>query len=404
MLAGKSIVLCVTGGIAAYKAVELCRLFVKAGAEVRVIMTSAAKEFISPLTFVTVSGNPVYSELYAAVERYDVAHVGLAAEADLFVIAPATANCIGKIASGIADDLLTTAVMAAASTVLLAPAMNVRMYENPITQSNIKKLTVLGYQIVEPEEGELACGDIGRGRMADPETIFRVSASLLARDKCWQGRRIIVTAGPTREALDPVRYISNHSSGKMGYAIARAAAIGGAEVVLVSGPTNLAPPVGVRMAQVVSAQEMREAVMSYFPQSDVVIKAAAVADYRPSTASGQKIKKGGDMTLTLVRNPDILAELGELKEGRYLVGFAAETEDMCANAHDKLRRKNLDMIVANDLTEPGAGFDVDTNVVRFIFNDGTERQLPKMSKTEVAEEILKEIYARYRYKKTRKSD
>jgi phosphopantothenoylcysteine decarboxylase / phosphopantothenate---cysteine ligase len=398
MLAGKNIILGVTGGIAVYKAVELCRLFKKAGARVRVIMTAAAKEFVTPLTFQTVSGNPVYSDLFVSAEGYNVAHIGLADEASLFVIAPATANCIGKIASGIADDLLTTAVMAASSPVLLAPAMNVRMYENPVTLSNMSKLSGLGYGIVEPESGELACGDYGRGRMAEPEKIIEAASAMLSRELNWKGCRFLVTAGPTREALDPVRYLSNHSSGKMGYAIAQAASNAGAEVVLISGPTNLTPPSGVNTVNVTSAEEMMEAVMSFFPQSDVIIKAAAVADYRPAAASEQKIKKGGDMTLTLVKNQDILAELGRRKEGKYLAGFAAETEEMRANALAKLKNKNLDLIVANDLTLPGAGFDVDTNVVSLLFSDGTERQLPKLPKIKVAEEILREIYVRYNKK------
>jgi phosphopantothenoylcysteine decarboxylase / phosphopantothenate---cysteine ligase len=398
MLAGKRIVLGVTGGIAAYKAVELCRLFIKAGAQVRVIMTAAAKEFVAPLTFQTVSGNQVYSDLFASAEGYNVAHIGLADEADLFVIAPATANCIGKIASGIADDLLTSSVMAVSNPVLLAPAMNVRMYENPITQANLGKLSGLGYEIVEPESGELACGDYGRGRMASPEKIIEAASALLARELHWKGCRFLITAGPTREALDPVRYLSNHSSGKMGYAIAQAAAMAGGEVVLISGPTSLTPPPGVKIVSVISAAEMMEAVMSFFPQSDVIIKAAAVSDYRPAAASEQKIKKGGDMTLTLVKNQDILAELGRRKEGRYLAGFAAETEEMRTNALAKLKNKNLDLIVANDLTLPGAGFDVDTNVVRLLFSDGTERQLPKLPKIKVAEEILSEIYMRYKKK------
>ncbi len=396
MLAGKRIVLGVTGGIAAYKAVELCRLFVKAGAQVRVIMTDAAKEFVSPLTFGTVSGNQVHSSLFAVMEHYSVTHVGLAEEADLFVIAPATANCVGKIASGIADDLLTTTVLAASCPVLLAPAMNVRMYDNRATQANLQKLAVLGYHTVGPESGELACGDYGRGRMAQPENIFSAAVLLFKRESYWQGQRILVTAGPTREALDPVRYLSNHSSGKMGYAIAHAAALAGAEVVLVSGPTALAKPPGVKVVDVISAEEMRDAVLSFFPQTDVVIKAAAVADYRPSAASLQKIKKGGDMSLALVKNPDILAELGRIKEHQFLAGFAAETEDVRSNALVKLKNKNLDMIAANDLSQPGAGFDVDTNVVRLIFKDGTEKQLPKMAKSKVAEEILSEIHLRHK--------
>jgi phosphopantothenoylcysteine decarboxylase/phosphopantothenate--cysteine ligase len=394
MLKGKCIVLGVTGGIAAYKSVELCRMFVKAGATVRVIMTASAQKFVTALTFQTVSCNPVYFDLFDATGRYNVEHIGLANEADLFVIVPATANCIGKIAAGLADDLLTTTVMAACSPVLLAPAMNVNMYENPITRENIRKLTGLGYTMVGPDEGELACGDAGRGRMAPVQEIFSVSASILTREKPWQGYRFLVTAGPTREALDPVRYLTNHSSGKMGYAVAQAAAEQGADVILVSGPTNLQPPHGVRVIPVTSAREMYSAVLENFDHVDVVIKAAAVADYRPEETSRHKMKKGGEMTLSLVRNPDILLELGQRKQKQILVGFAAETEAVDKNAQDKLCRKNLDMIVANDVTMEGAGFDTDTNIIRMLFCDGSQRQLPQMPKMEVAREILIEIHRR----------
>lgn len=394
MLKGKCIVLGVTGGIAVYKSVELCRMFVKAGATVRVIMTASAQQFVTALTFQTVSCNPVYFDLFDATGRYNVEHIGLANEADLFVIMPATANCIGKIASGLADDLLTTTVMATCSPVLLAPAMNVNMYENPITRENIRKLAGLGYTMVGPDEGELACGDAGRGRMAPVQEIFSASVSILTREKPWQGYRFLVTAGPTREALDPVRYLTNHSSGKMGYAVAQAAAEQGADVILVSGPTNLQPPYGVRVIPVTSAREMYGAVLENFDQVDVVIKAAAVADYRPEETSRHKMKKSGEMTLSLVRNPDILLELGRRKQKQILVGFAAETEAVDKNAQDKLCRKNLNMIVANDVTMEGAGFDTDTNIVRMLFCDGSQRQLPQMPKTEVAREILLEIHRR----------
>ena len=391
MLSDKRILLGVTGGIAAYKAVELCRLFVKAGADVRVVMTDAAKKFVTPLTFQTVSGNRVYDDLFAATGQYAVEHVGLAQDSNLLVIAPATANCIGKIASGIADDLLTTTVMAASCPVLLAPAMNTRMYENKITQKNIAMLSSFGYHFAYPEAGELACGDCGRGRLATVEEIFAVAKALLTREKNWVGKRFLVTAGPTREPIDPVRYLTNHSSGKMGFAIAKAAIEAGANVTLVTGPVTLAPPTGVHVIKVTTACEMYEAVLAQFPHCDVVVKAAAVADYRPADVSGQKIKKGADMNLSLVRNPDILAQLGMNKEHQIVVGFAAETENIRQNALDKLSRKNLDMIVANDLTQAGAGFDTETNVVKFYFRDGRERQLPIMSKQDVAEQILKEI-------------
>lgn len=393
MLNGKRIVLGVTGGIAAYKAVELCRLFIKSGAEVHVIMTEAAKKFVTPLTFQTVSGQAVYDDLFSATHRYRVEHIGLAKEASLFVIAPATANCLGKIAAGIADDLLTTSVMAACSPVLLVPAMNVKMFENAITQGNLDKLAALGYHFVHPTEGELVCGDTGRGRMADVQDIYEAAAALLSASDRWQGKKFLITAGPTREALDPVRYLTNHSSGKMGYALARAAAEQGADVTLISGPVNLTHPPGVRVISVTTATEMYEAVLHAYPEVDVVIKAAAVADYRPASISEQKIKKNGDeMTVSLVKNPDILAELGKRKETQILVGFAAETTDVIVNASEKLSRKNLDMIVANDLTEPGAGFTYDTNIVRLIFKDGQDKQLPLMSKHNVAQRIIDEIW------------
>jgi phosphopantothenoylcysteine decarboxylase / phosphopantothenate---cysteine ligase len=388
MFSGKRIVLGVTGGIAAYKAVELCRLFVRAGAQVRVIMTDAAKEFITPLTFQTVSGNRVYDSLFAATGYYSVDHVGLAKEAEIIVIAPATANCIGKIAGGIADDLLTTTVMAARCPIVLALAMNTGMYENPLTQANIQKLSTLGYIIVEPEVGELACKETGRGRMAPLETIMAAAKDRLFPCRDWTGIRLLITAGPTREAIDPVRYLSNHSSGKMGYAVARAASEMGADVTLISGPVNLRPPAGVEVVYVNSAREMHQEVLQRFPQSDVVIKAAAVADYRPENPRQKKIKKSGDMNLALVRNPDILAELGSIKDKQVLVGFAAETDNMAQNATEKLSRKNLDMIVANDLTMDGAGFNSDTNVVTLFFVDGSYRQLPQMAKIDVAREIL----------------
>ena len=387
MLSGKPIILGVTGGIAAYKAVELCRLFVKAGADVRVVMTEAAKKFVTPLTFQTASGNRVYDDLFAASEHYSVEHVGLARSAALLVIAPATANCIAKIAAGMADDLLTTTLLAATCPVLLAPAMNTSMYENPLTQQNIAKLTALGYLFVPPAEGELACGDTGRGRMAAVDAVFAAASNLFDTEKPWQGRKVLVTAGPTRESIDPVRYLSNHSSGKMGFALAQAAAAFGADVTLVSGPVSLADPDGVEVIRVTTALEMHGEVISRFADADVVIKAAAVADYRPAVTSDNKIKKGGDMTLTMVRNPDILAELGKQKAGQMLVGFAAETENLQENARGKLNSKNLDMIVANDLTQEGAGFAADTNVVKLYYRDGRELALPKMAKTELADEF-----------------
>ncbi|MBS3897766.1 MAG: bifunctional phosphopantothenoylcysteine decarboxylase/phosphopantothenate--cysteine ligase CoaBC [Dethiobacter sp.] len=391
MLSGKQVVLGVTGGIAAYKAVELCRLFVREGADVRVILTAAAKQFVTPLTFQTVSGNRVYDDLFAGSRLYTVDHVGLAQAADLMLVAPATANCLGKLAVGIADDLLTTTLLAVGCPVLLAPAMNTKMLENPAVQENIDKLTMRGYRFVPPTEGELACGDCGGGRLAPVDIIFAAAKSLLLPSTELRGVRLLVTAGPTREAIDPVRYLTNHSSGKMGYAVAKAAAEQGAEVTLVSGPVTLPAPAGVNIVHVTTAQEMYAAVLNLYPEMDVVVKAAAVADYRPAGVQETKIKKDGDMVLSLVRTPDILAELGKYKQNQILVGFAAETDNLRENALAKLFRKNLELIVANDLTEDGAGFNTDTNVVKFYFRDGQERQLARMSKLEVAREIIREI-------------
>lgn len=391
MLSGKTILLGVSGGIAVYKALELLRLFKKADADVHVIMTASAIEFVTPLSFQTLSGNPVHTELFNLYQEKDIGHISLADMADCLVIAPATANIIGKMANGIADDLLTTTVMATKAPVVLAPAMNLNMYENPIYAGNEEKLARNGFLIVPPGEGELACGVKGKGRLADTELIFEaVCHQLLPGDLA--GRTVIVTAGPTREELDPVRYISNHSSGRMGYAIAKAAIRRGARVILVSGPVSLAPPKGVELVQVESAMQMRNIVLERATESDVIIKAAAVADYRPMERNFGKLKKKDDtFTLQLVKNPDILAELGSLAKRPVLVGFAAETQDLQDNAMAKLKGKNLDMIVANDLTEEGAGFNVDTNIVRFIFRDGRVEALPLMSKEAVADEIIDRV-------------
>lgn len=395
MLKDKTIVLGVTGGIAVYKAVELLRLYVKAGAVVHVVMTRSAQEFVTPLTFQTLSGNPVHTDLFSLYQEREIGHISLADRADLFVVAPATANIVGKVAGGIADDLLTTTIMATRAPVLFVPAMNVNMWENPIYRQNEAKLKTLGYHFKEPVAGFLACGWEGKGKLPEPAAIVAESERLLTpRDLV--GETVLVTAGPTREELDPVRYISNYSSGKMGYAIARAACNRGARVILVSGPTCLAAPCGVEMVEVVSAREMRDAVMAQAPAATVIIKAAAVADYRPAAPTTQKIKKGQaeTMTLQLEKNPDILAELGRMKGERFLVGFAAETGDLLANARAKLQEKNLDLIVANDVTQAGAGFDVDTNIVRLLFSDGSLEELPQMSKDEVAQRLLDRIAAR----------
>ncbi len=389
MLQGQCVILGVTGGIAAYKAAELLRLLVKAGAEVHVVMTRSAQEFIAPLTFQTLSGNPVHTELFSLIQEQEIGHISLADRADLVLIAPATANLIGKVANGIADDLLTTTIMATRAKVLFAPAMNSNMWENPVYQENQAKLEGLGYHFIEPAYGELACGWQGQGKLPDPQEIFNSAQSLLGSNDL-AGKTVLVTAGPTREEIDPVRFLSNYSSGKMGYAIACAARNRGARVILISGPVNLREPKGVETIQVISAREMYEAVMGVAEQADLIIKAAAVADFRPVVRGDQKLKKASAVTMTvdLQRNPDILAELGQKKGSRILVGFAAETEELLKHAREKLANKNLDMIVANDVTQEGAGFDGDTNIVRFLTADGNVEELPQMSKEDVAEILL----------------
>jgi len=392
MLNGKRIVLGVSGGIAAYKAVELLRLYVKAGAKVFVIMTESARQFVSPLTFQTLSGNPVHTDLFNLYEEKEIGHISLADRADLFVVAPATANVVGKVASGIADDMLTTTIMATRAPVLFVPAMNVNMWENPLYRQNEEKLRGLGYHFMEPAIGSLACGWEGKGKLPEPRAIREESERILGPHDL-AGETVLITAGPTREELDPVRYLSNYSSGKMGYAIARAARNRGARVLLVSGPTGLAAPCGVEFHPVVSAEQMHKAVMERVEGAGIVIKAAAVADYRPAEGAREKIKKGqtDELVLRLRRNPDILADLGRVKGERTLVGFAAETTDLIENARKKLAEKNLDLIVANDVTQEGAGFDVDTNIVRLLFRDGTVEELPRLSKDEVARRLLDRI-------------
>jgi phosphopantothenoylcysteine decarboxylase/phosphopantothenate--cysteine ligase len=393
MLKGKRIVLGVTGGIAAYKAVELLRLYVKAGAEVTVIMTRSAQEFVAPLTFQTLSGRPVHTDLFNLFQESEIGHISLADRADIFVVAPATANMIGKVAAGIADDLLSTAIMATRAPVLFVPAMNVNMWENPVYRGNQGKLEGLGYRFLEPVSGFLACGWEGKGKLPDPERILEETENILGPQDLT-GQTILVTAGPTREEIDPVRYISNRSSGKMGYAIARAALLRGARVLLVSGPTCLTPPCGAEVTMVTSARQMRDETLRLASGATVIIKAAAVADYRPAAPSGQKIKKAAaDLNLKLERNPDILAELGKTKGNRILCGFAAETSALKANAGKKLKEKNLDLIVANDVTQAGAGFDGDTNIVRLFFKDGSDEAFPQMTKEAVAHRLLDRIVA-----------
>lgn len=391
MFNGKQIVLGVTGGIAVYKAVELVRLLTKAGADVHVIMTRSATEFVGPLTFQTLTANPVHTEIFNLIAEREIGHIALADRADLFIIAPATANVIGKIANGIADDMLTTTVMATKAPVLIAPAMNVNMCTNPIYRENEEKLRRHGYRFVSPVKGMLACGWEGEGKLQDPAIIMEEAARALARQDL-AGERILVTAGPTIEEIDPVRFISNHSSGKMGYAIARAARRRGAEVVLVAGPTFLDDPWGIETVHVCSAAEMRDAVIARVAASTVIVKAAAVADYRPQSRSAGKIKKSADaLVLELEKNPDILSEVGGVKGDRVLVGFAAETCELVENARKKLAGKNLDMVVANDIGQTGAGFHVDTNIAKLLYRDGRVEELSLMGKDEMAAIILDRV-------------
>ncbi len=387
----RHIVLGVTGGIAAYKACELTRLFVKGGYGVHVVMTEHARQFVTPLTFSTLSGNPVASGMFDEGAPETIKHIDLADDADLVVVAPATANIIGKVSAGIADDLLSTVIMATKAPVLFAPSMNVNMYENPITRGNIKRLTELGYHFAEPDSGWLACGWEGKGRLAEPPVIYERAVSLLTgRDLA--GIKILVTAGPTREAIDPVRFISNRSTGKMGYAVASRAAKRGAAVVLVSGPSHLEAPSGVDVVRVESAAQMSQAVKEHFEWADAVIKAAAVSDFTPARPCDYKMKKDecGD-TIELSRTEDILLSLGKNKGKTILVGFAAETDDVRKNAKKKLTEKNLDMIVANDVSKENSGFAVDTNIVRIIGREGPEEELPLMKKEEVADRILDRV-------------
>jgi phosphopantothenoylcysteine decarboxylase/phosphopantothenate--cysteine ligase len=386
------VVLGVTGGIACYKAVELVRLLVKTGFKARVIMTHGAMEFVAPLTFQTLSGHPVATNTFDLTQESEIGHINLADSADLFVIAPATANVIGKIANGVADDLLTTVLMATRAPVLIAPAMNIHMYENPILQENLRVLRRVGYHIMEPADGYLACGYEGKGRLPDPEKILEEIQRLL-KNKDLASERLLITAGPNREPLDPVRYLSNRSSGKMGYALARAGLRRGAEVALVSGPTALEAPPGARLIRVTTAAEMRAAVLHEYKQCTAVVMAAAVSDYRPVSVAESKIKRGGAIELRLEPNPDILKELGSNKNGKWLVGFAAETEDLSANAQKKLREKNLDIVIANNVTEAGSGFDGDTNIATIVDRTGAVRSLPMMTKDELADQIFDHLIA-----------
>lgn len=394
MLKGKTVLLGVSGSIAAYKTASLASALKKLHADVHVLMTQNAVNFINPITFETLTGNKCLVDTFDRNFEYSVEHVSLAKKADVVMIAPASANVIGKIAHGIADDMLTTTVMACRCRKIIAPAMNTNMFENPIVQDNMKILEGYGYEVISPAVGYLACGDTGAGKMPEPELLLEYILQETACEKDMEGLRVLVTAGPTQEAVDPVRYITNHSTGKMGYAIATVCARRGASVTLVSGPTGLQKPRFVQTVDIKSAREMYEAVTAQAQEQDIIVKAAAVADYRPKYVSGEKIKKkGGELTLELERTDDILAYLGEHKrQGQFLCGFAMETQDLIENARKKLQKKHLDMIVANSLRVEGAGFGGDTNVVTII-TENEEISLGKMSKEETASKIIDRILA-----------
>ncbi|WP_432630467.1 bifunctional phosphopantothenoylcysteine decarboxylase/phosphopantothenate--cysteine ligase CoaBC [Brotaphodocola sp.] len=393
MLQGKTVVIGVTGGIAAYKIASLVSMLKKQHANVRVIMTENATNFITPVTFESLTGTKCLVDTFDRNFEFQVEHVSLAKQADIFMIAPATANVIAKVAHGLADDMLTTTFLACKKPKYIVPAMNTQMYENPITQDNLEICRKYGMHVIEPASGYLACGDTGAGKMPEPETLFQYILQEIAFPKDLAGKKILVTAGPTQEAIDPVRYITNHSTGKMGYAIARAGARRGAEVTLVSGPVNQKVPLGVTLVPVVSARDMFEAVTSRSAEQDAIIKSAAVADYRPAVVGTEKTKKSdGDMSIALERTDDILSWLGNhRREGQFLCGFSMETQNMLENSKAKLEKKHVDMIVANNLKTAGAGFGTDTNVVTLITKDGAE-ELEKMSKDQVAHVLLDRIF------------
>ncbi|MCM3400728.1 bifunctional phosphopantothenoylcysteine decarboxylase/phosphopantothenate--cysteine ligase CoaBC [Cytobacillus oceanisediminis] len=392
MLTGKKILLCVTGGIAVYKAAALTSKLTQAGAQVKVILSESAAKFVAPLTFQALSRHDVYTDTFDEKDSKVIAHIDLADWADLILVAPATANVIGKLANGIADNMITTTLLAASSPIWIAPAMNVHMYSHPAVQKNIETLYRFGCRFLEPSEGYLACGYVGKGRLEEPEKIIDTIEEFFKPSRLeLSGRKVVITAGPTREKIDPVRYITNHSSGKMGYAIAEAAVSAGAEVVLISGPVTINAPAGLKLIKVESAEEMYQAAISEFDHADVVIKTAAVSDYRPKVTSAQKMKKQpGDELLELERTKDILFELGQKKKKQILIGFAAETEQVDEYAQGKLKRKNADLIVANNVTAQGAGFGTDTNIVTFFKKDGSSEKLPLMAKKDVAVKILEE--------------
>lgn len=393
MLKGKTVVLGVTGSIAAYKIANLASALVKLHADVNVIMTKNATNFITPITFETLTGNKCLIDTFDRNFQFNVEHVALAKRADIFMVAPASANVIGKIAHGIADDMLTTTIMASKCPKLISPAMNTNMFENPILQDNLKTLEKYGYEIINPASGYLACGDTGAGKMPEPETLLKYILRTIAREKDMAGKKVLITAGPTQEKIDPVRYITNHSTGKMGYALAENAMRRGAEVTLVTGPTAIEPPMFVNVVPVISAEDMAGEVIARAPEQDIIIKAAAVADYRPVNPSDEKIKKkdSEESSIALERTQDILKYLGSHKRAdQFICGFSMETENMLENSRAKLAKKNVDMIVANNLKVKGAGFGTDTNVVTIITADDC-KELNIMSKADVANAILDEI-------------
>jgi phosphopantothenoylcysteine decarboxylase/phosphopantothenate--cysteine ligase len=389
---GKEIVLGITGSIAAYKGAEILRELVKRGAKVTCAFTQSAQHFVGELTFQTLSGRPVIKDLFEMGPASRIEHVALAEEVDLLLVAPATANLIGRFATGIADDFLSTFFLSVRCPVLIAPAMDNKMLAHPCYQANVNRLRMLGVHFVEPEYGELASGQVGKGRLADTCRIVEAAERILSRKRDLEGKTVLVSAGPTREYLDPIRFLSNSSSGRMGYALASAARGRGARVILVSGPTSLPPPFEVEMERITAAEEMRKAILSHLPEADIVIKAAAVADYRPARYSSAKVKKGpGRRSLILQKTPDILQEIGKRKGGRFLVGFAAETEDLIENAKRKLLQKNLDLIVANAINQPQGGFGEESNQVKIIDREGRVEEIPLLPKAEVAEIILDRI-------------
>jgi phosphopantothenoylcysteine decarboxylase / phosphopantothenate---cysteine ligase len=393
MLNGKKILLCVTGGIAVYKGAALTSKLTQAGAEVKVILSESAAKFVTPLTFQALSRSEVYTDTFDEKKPENIAHIHLADWADLIIVAPATANIIGKLANGIADNMISTTLLAATAPVWVAPAMNVHMYQHPAVKKNMETLKSFGYEFIEPGEGYLACGYTGKGRLEEPETIVELAGQFFnSQGGDLSGKTLLITAGPTREKIDPVRFLTNHSTGKMGYALAAEAVKMGARVILVSGPVNIQPPSGVEMIKVESAEDMYQAVLGHFDESDVLIGTAAVADYRPKYVYEEKMKKKeGDQALELERTKDILFELGQRKTHQLIVGFAAETTDVENHAKGKLVRKNADMIVANNVKQEGAGFGSDTNIVTIYKKDGTNIKLPLMSKTDVARNILMQV-------------